>query len=63
MMGFWQFRENITADLLAGECKADIQSIHKHAVEVGGINTAVAAEYTERLFNMINRDLLRKVSK
>ena len=56
-MDFWSFRDNIATDLQSGACPKSAEGMVAHAVKFGRLNVAVAAEYVERFFGMVNRDI------
>ena len=56
-MDYWTFRDNLATDLQSGACPKSARAMVDHAVRFGGLNIAVAAEYVERFFGMVNRDI------
>jgi hypothetical protein len=56
-LAYWQFRDCMAEDIRGKRVHPTPERIVQHAAAVYGINTADAAEWTERLMFHLQRDL------
>lgn len=62
-LAYYTARDNLAGDVRRGLVRPSIDGLHAALVERGGINTAVAAEWTERFLGDLARERATRTSR